>query len=210
MTDELLEVELRLERAHEHIHALNHEARMFMMSRPQPYNMITEPDPHSFDYITRAKIDRLPPPRLGMVVTDAVHNLRAALDMIAWKLALKGPNPPPDEDTSVAFPICTTPEAWESRRTQGMIERIPEDAIKAIKAFQPYSTPDGLVRLRFLQSLDNWSKHKTVPNLFSFHVSRIRPIPPSGNYLIVEANLGNAFEDGDVIFRVRPTPPYPQ
>ncbi len=207
MADELLGVELRLERAHEHIHALTHEARMFMMNPPQPYDTVTELDSDGIHYVTRARIIRLPPMRMGMIVADAVHNLRSALDMIAWQLALAGPNPPPDDDTATAFPICTHPDAWEGNHTQRMIERIPDYAVQMIKSFQPYNRPNGLLRLGFVQAFDNWAKHKTIPGLFSFHTSRIRP---TGPYEIIEANIGAAFEDGDVICRSRPLTSYPQ
>lgn len=205
--DELLGVEYRLERAHEHIHQLVHESRMFMMGTPPPYTLDPNMEPIGTDYIIRAKVNRYPSVRMGMLVADAVHNLRAALDMIAWELALNGPNPPANDDRTVYFPICTAPAIWKRESTQKAIERIPDYARKMIEAFQPYNRPHGLYRLRYIQALDNWAKHKAIPNLFSFHVSRIRPL---NRYLVLQQNVGAGFDNGDEICRVRPLPPYPQ
>ena len=108
---ELRGVELRLERASEHIDAMKHESRMFQMELPQPYGYDIPDKPVDGVYIARAKIDRPPPARIGVLVTDAAHTLRAALDMIAWQLALKGDDPPPDDDKWTAFPICTYPDS---------------------------------------------------------------------------------------------------
>jgi len=104
MADEFRGVEVRLERAMEHIDALRHEARMFMMEIPPPYGYEIPDKAIDGEYIVRAKIFRPPPVHLAVLAADSAHNLRAALDMIAWELALKGPKPPRDDDRSVAFP----------------------------------------------------------------------------------------------------------
>lgn len=205
---ELIGVTLRLERAHEHIDALKHESRMFMMELPQPYAVAVDDEPVDGSYIVRGKILRPPPARLGILAVDAAHNLRAALDMLAWELALKGPNPPPNSDSRTAFPICTDAKAWESDRTKRMIERIEDDAVAVIYSFQPYNRPrPEAPRLHVVQSLDNWGKHKAIPELMSFYVSRLRVVSPS--FEIIATNE-RGFSDGDEVARlrrVRPTSP---
>lgn len=203
MADELRGAELRLERAMEHIDALRHEARMFMMELPQAYGHAIPDKAVDGVYIVRAKVFRPPPVRLGVLAADAAHNLRSALDMIAWELALKGEDPPPDDDREVGFPICTNPEAWESRRTQNMIKRIPPYACQIIKFFQPCYRPNRSPRLAVIQAIDNWSKHKANPSLMSFHISRMRVLT---RFEIVSFQP-TAFEDGDEVCRVRKLEP---
>lgn len=198
---ELRGVELRLERASEHIDALKHESRMFQMELPQPYGHHIPEQAIDGVYIARAKIFRPPPIRLGILAIDGAHNLRAALDMIAWELALKGENPPPSDDKSVAFPICTNLGAWESNSTERMLRRISADAVTVIDSFQPYHRPNELPLhwLALIQALDNWGKHKTIPDLMSFHISRMQIV---SNFEIVSFT-GGAFKDNDEICRIR-------
>lgn len=197
---ELVGVTMRLERAYEHIDALKHESRMFMMELPQPYAITLDSELEGGEHIVRAKVFRRPPARLGLLAIDAAHNLRAALDMVAWELARKGDDPPPRDDTKTAFPICTKPEYWESNSTKKMIEKIPPDAVKVIESFQPYNRPRSEPpRLRVIQSLDNWGKHKAIPEITSFYIGRLTVL---SGYELIAFNT-RAFEDGDEVGRVR-------
>jgi hypothetical protein len=198
MAGELRGVEVRLERAHEHIDALNHEARMFMMELPSPYGHAIPEKAVDGIYSVCARIFRPPPVRLGVLAADAAHNLRAALDMIAWELAFKGPNPPSEDDRQTGFPICTSLESWEAPSSRRMIERLPDDATEIIRAFQPFNhgQPPYLV---LVQAIDNWAKHHAIPTLMTFHISGIRVL--SGQE-VISVNRG-AFEDGDEVCRIR-------
>lgn len=195
-------IELRLERASEHIDALRHEARMFMMAEPQAYGMRTDDKPlESGEYIIRAKVFRPPPPRIGIIVADAAHNLRASLDMIAWQLPKKVGAPAPDDDTQTAFPICSDKDAWESHSTKRMIEWIDGSATEIIKALQPCNRPiPECYKLQVVQSIDNWAKHKAIPDVLTFHVSSMTLI---SNHQVTKARIG-AFDDGDELCRVLP------
>ena len=200
MADELRGIEIRLERAYEHIHALNHEARMYMMELPPPYSYVIDKKSEDGSHVVRAKVSRLPPVRHGVLAADGAHNLRAALDMLAWELARKGPTPPTDSDTQTAFPICSGENAWKSNRTQRMIELLPLESIPIIRSLQPYKRPDMIGLLR-VQAIDNWAKHHAIPGLIGFHISRLRLL--SSDVEIVSHHFGEAFEDGDEIARVR-------
>lgn len=201
MADELNGARLRLEWAAAHLDAMKHEAILFMTEVPQPYTFVRERNPEGGDDILRAKIFRWPDAKFGMRVADAVHNLRSVLDMIAWECALKGKRPPTETDRSVAFPICMDDSEWEDRGTKRMIRLIPDDAVTIIKSFQPYSRPDGIQGLGLVQSLDNWSKHKRLLSLPTFHASSLTA--PAGCEFI-DLNLG-AFADNDVMALVRGT-----
>ena len=197
--DELRGVEVRLVRAKEHIDALQHESMMFMLDLPKPYGFTIPDEAIDGEYIVRAKIIRPPPIRLGVLAADGAHNLRAALDMLAWELALKGPKPPSDDDRKTAFPICNNPHAWESGATKRMLKWIGEDAVKMIHSFQPYNRPGKPPRLMVIQAIDNWAKHHAIPNLVSFGISRFQI---TSRFEIVSQEQ-RIVEDGDEICRVR-------
>lgn len=200
VANELLGVEVRLERALKHTDALRHEGRMFMMDLPQPYGSAIDDQPVGEEYIVRAKILRSPPVRLGALAAEAVHNLRAALDMIAWRLALRSPEPPPESDRDTGFPILSKPDQWGSHRTKRILRWITDpDAIEAIRACQLFNDPD-MRRLLFVQAVDNWSKHHALPALLSFRVSRFRMV--SDTWEVISVSRG-AIADGDEIARVR-------
>ncbi|MSQ31165.1 MAG: hypothetical protein EXR64_03945 [Dehalococcoidia bacterium] len=149
-------------------------------------------------YSVRAKIFRPPSVRLGVLAADAAHTLRAALDMLAWQLALKSANPPSEDGRQTAFPICTHPDAWKSNATQRMVERIAPEAVKVIESLQPYRA-QVFLKLGIMQAIDNWAKHHAIPDLMTFHVSRMRMM---SSHELVSSNLG-AFSGGDEICRVR-------
>jgi hypothetical protein len=200
MADEMRGVEVRIERAHEHVDSLNHEARMFMMEQPSPYGHSIPEKAQDGIFVVTAKINRPPPVRLGVLAADAAHNLRAALDMIVWELALKSEKPPAEDDRQTGFPICTHLDAWEGRSTQRMLERIPPNAVEVIKAFQPFNSGQPQ-HLALVQGIDNWAKHHAIPDLLTFHISSMR-IVRGGPF--VSINRG-AFQHGDEICRVRST-----
>lgn len=96
------------------------------------------------------------------ILGDAVHNLRAALDVLCWHLAhLDGGNP--DDPRTIAFPVVSDELKWA--RTASKLSTIPEELLARIRDAQPFSRPNpnpnkGLHVLEALTELDNWHKHR--------------------------------------------------
>lgn len=90
---------------------------------------------------------------------DFIYNLRAALDHLAWQLALLGGGWPSME---VCFPICEKDNA----RARGFIKRstvgIPDPAVTVIESFQPYHAGSDFrsTHLWRLHKLWNIDKHR--------------------------------------------------
>lgn len=78
----------KLDRADEHLEALSAETLAFLRSRP--IELRGEMDKDIGRYSVRIRLKERPPVRLGLIVGDAVHNLRAALDHLATNLAILG------------------------------------------------------------------------------------------------------------------------
>lgn len=95
---------------------------------------------------------------------DAIHNLRSALDNLAWLLA-HADGRIPSKPKQVQFPIALKPGDWSSDKRR--IAELPVLARMAIQSVQPYqrvvSGDDPTHDSLFLLSLfDNAQKHRVV------------------------------------------------
>jgi len=98
------------------------------------------------------------PETISLIAGDAAHNLRTALDYIAYSLV------PDDLPTDhIYFPICDGPEAYKSespRKTRG----IPEPLKDRIDGFKPYL--GGNDAFYGLHRLDIIDKHRLLITYF--------------------------------------------
>ena len=76
------------------------------------------------------------PPKLALIAGDAAHNLRSALDLLAWALYRRVAG---GDGKHIYFPICETPEKYKAQ-APGKVEGISATDVKAIDAIQPYGT----------------------------------------------------------------------
>lgn len=60
----------------------------------------------------RLRAESEPPAALGATIGDVLHNLRSALDAVAWE-ACQRAGLPKEWEAHVYFPITTDPTAWE-------------------------------------------------------------------------------------------------
>jgi hypothetical protein len=154
----------KLEWAEEHIYELD--------ARWRTDEEHSHPVSHEDDSKTGERIYRLAhawdinkefPLRIG----DIIHNLRSALDQVAYRLAHKGSGGLIGFSKQLYFPIGSSladftkrlATAYEFKSDSGeMVQRLRPEAVKAIKRFQPY---DGGTRgaLWALHRLDIIDKH---------------------------------------------------
>src|SRR5690348_11247423 len=93
---------LKLERAAKHIAELRIAVERFLASEPFSINPV---EAANGDLAFHVVINRHVPAEWSAIVGDAVHNLRAVLDHLAWRMVeLAGGKP--SRDTS--FPITTS------------------------------------------------------------------------------------------------------
>lgn len=97
----------------------------------------------------------------ALLMGDAVHNLRSALDHIVYSLAINhtGKNPP-DDETKLAFPITSSPDKFTTSKWR--IESLCDTAQTGIEKAQPYNRthPSGWQPLWWLSQLDDIDKHR--------------------------------------------------
>lgn len=119
--------------------------------------------------IYRCHVTRPIPDDLSLIAGDAAHNMRSALDHLAYQLVLLN-NKTPSKRT--AFPIFDTrPTSKGARqRFQAAIKLMRRDHQDAIKKLQPYldKNDPGRLLLSAVNKLDITDKHRLLPPLLSF------------------------------------------
>jgi len=127
---------LKLDRAEVHIDLLQAESDVFLALDPPPFDVRfeyqDEPD-GTRSYIGRAVIRRMPPATWGLIVSDAIQNIRQALEYLVFQMTPVG-------DELPSFPICTTRKQFKS--VAGSLRDLAEDHRTLIKSVQPYHDQD--------------------------------------------------------------------
>lgn len=90
---------------------------------------------------------------------DVVHNLRSALDHLAYQLAVVG-TPTVEPSRRIEFPIAKDAATYESEKAR-KVEGIRPEAVKVIDALQPYKGGCHGDALWRIHELDNIDKHRT-------------------------------------------------
>ncbi len=128
-----------------------------------PYRSEGSFDARSSEWVLRFHVLEEPPLRWGILVGDVVHNLRSALDHLAWQLVLVNGGEP---TWRTQFPIYTDEAAY--RRAQGGQARIAgmsDEDRELIEELQPFRQPEDQEKphhLALLRELANVDKHRVV------------------------------------------------
>lgn len=154
----------KVDRAHEHLIAFDKIRRVFLDS--DPYRVDVQLDAEKRRHVYRLEVRELPPISLGILLGDFAHNLRSALDHLAWQLALLGPTAP---DPLTDFPIYVSGSYGGYMRFKGrkrlagnLPVAIRDDVMSEIDSLQPYRGGDSVALLALLYWLSNTDKHKIV------------------------------------------------
>lgn len=138
------------------------------------YVITVEPDPNGLEQVAKAKQRRSFPPQLSCVIGDAIHNLRVALDHLAFILATRIAECQ-DEGvlTNCYFPIGADAKLYETCLTNGKKSGFFNDAIvDFFMEFEPY--PRGKHELlRAIHKLDIADKHRSIIDLSSTDQMRL-------------------------------------
>ncbi len=153
---------LKVARASRHIQELEHGIGEYLASKPvvliveQPEDLI-DLDCH----VWVARVKRTVPKEFAVVIGDVVHNLRAALDLLATDLVrLNG-----QDGSSVYFPFAQTDANLERQIKEKNFRRAHPDVVALLRSLKPYT--GGNVALRGLHDLDIQDKHQALIPTFS-------------------------------------------
>ncbi|MCY0903614.1 hypothetical protein [Arthrobacter sp. H14-L1] len=161
-------VALKLARAREHVESLRSEIDIFMGSGDAAVHLDLEDSgrQHVWRWTSFAE----PPAHLALLVGDAVHNVRAALDHLIYALATQGAQRrqeeiKPTQMRQLQFPVYLDEETFLRNLGNGRLKFVSPDARHFIEARQPYAViPDHPEQylLWQLAELDNIDKHREV------------------------------------------------
>lgn len=172
-------ISLKLARAEDHLKTLRENIDEFL--RNEPYGVAEEFDPQTGQNVLRARVGREIPPLWSILIGDWAHNVRSALDHLAWQLASTGGRTPP---RGTEFPIFADKKGrggyfqrdnrGEPVRGSGLwkvrgIRKRPQTIIQGLQAYQR-GKQAATHPLWQLQELNIRDKHRLL-NFAASHVS---------------------------------------
>jgi len=165
----LAEICVKVDRAKKHLSDFEVELRAFLDS--EPYKTGTKPDPKipkAIKYYIVSAAD--PPLTLAAIAGDVVHNLRSALDHLAFHLVSVSKSQP---GKKTGFPIFENSSEYEAQ-SHGKVKGMSTAAVEAIDRCKPYKGGnDAMWRLHELDIVD---KHKSL-FIAGVHVTSFIPPP---------------------------------
>jgi len=163
--DRLALIQVKMDRAKEHITSLNTAISTFFGTHPYQVSTKRDSTRRLIYYLSGVQ----PTPTSFAIITgDAIQNLRSALDHLAYQLFLVGTNGSTDGH-HVYFPIHRGATEYQnnlSRQTQGM----RQDAVSTLNTLEPYKGGKGH-KLWVLHELNLIDKHRLLVTVGSSYQS---------------------------------------
>jgi hypothetical protein len=164
----ILDLLVKVDRAYKHLVDLQLAYACFFRP-PDPYEIIPEDDPKTGERTFYLRIHKEIPSEFSALIGDIAHNLRSALDHLAWHLVQISPAFPKAKDREIYFPIFEDASEYQKgkmRKIQGM----SDTAIQAIDDIKPYGRLDksnpmagiGNLALYWLNAIDLQDKHRLL------------------------------------------------
>lgn len=158
MIDRFVSALCKIDRARKHTDDLEAEIRAFWAADPYEIEMVGTPFASRRFY--RVKRTAALPESIPLIVGDAVHNIRSALDHFAWAAAS-----PQERGVHTYFPVCSSAAACMQDKWQKQVHSQMRgasagliDAVVKIEAWE--SGRDSL--LWAIHALDRVDKHRLV------------------------------------------------
>jgi hypothetical protein len=158
VADELNDARLKIDRARHHLSDLDAVVESFNREADRD-RILVDYDPDEGCHVAYLK-GRISPFACdpGLIVGDAIQTARAALDYVAWHLALQhlGREPNRTEQREIQFPIT------EKRYFGGskVLKHVSDTAAKELRLHQPWVA--GKEPLGLLHFLSNQDKHRVL------------------------------------------------
>lgn len=168
-TDPFGSAKRRLARAEAHIRDFKRRESAFHDRKT--YRQVIHPHPDGIHEIYKLKARRKTlPSYFSDIATDALENLRAALDHAVYAIALANPRTPRDTLHRIYFPFCTKATDLSSSITKNC-PGFPKEITALFDDFEPYK--GGSDYIWALNELVRISKHKSLTAIM-VNVSLVR------------------------------------
>jgi hypothetical protein len=150
---------LKVNASSDHLNRLNASGERFFKDKTHGgFQVDGKPNAESTKYLfTIEGVPDYPSAEWGVVVGDAVHCLRSALDQLAYGLAAA-----PSRATQ--FPVCRSRRDWVTK-APAMCWSIPPAYVAVLDAVQPYHRGDkaNVHPVAVINALSNLDKHESIP-----------------------------------------------
>lgn len=194
----LVGVETKIERAKEHYIEMREGINQYLSSKP--YHVDIEKD-DSGRAVYRLRVDTPPPPRLSAMAGDVVHNLRAALDHLAWALVEANGGTP---SRGTEYPIASSKKDLPAL-AKGRLKGASNRSLQLTRRFKPYK--GGTEGFWQLHQLDIRDKHRLLFTLVASNESVVLNMSESMRKLAREAGHDYADSIPDMPIGIRPADP---
>ncbi len=193
----LLASKLKIERAKSHIRELDNSIIDYLKTKP--YRIVVEQDPNSSNHLWTLRVRNNIPHIFSAIIGDAIHNLRASLDLLASDLvAAKG-----ESVNNVYFPFGDDIDGFERMVQKRHIDRAGKDIVEIIRSLKPYKGGNDM--LRAIHDLDITDKHKAIiPTLHYVGIKGFHMSNASGPILTISNMHVGPIKDGHVIMSLPP------
>ena len=156
------------------------------------------------------------PAEWGVMLGDAVHNLRSGLDHLMWQLVDACPGDSPGNHTQ--FPVSDTKAKWRDDIDERCKNRGPppthglsQEAFDFVKSFQPFASGNkGKIgkRIKRLHHISNTDKHRQILANLPYHLSPPKRLEllPRGYFAIDKAKkvfAGTPIKNGTEFVRMK-------
>jgi hypothetical protein len=147
---------LKLERGINLADQFKASADEFLGRRPFTITTTTDATHHRFTVWVTVEP---PPDDLGLLLGDATHNLRSALDCLVAAMARRAGG----ADDETQFPICDDPRQFESRYRARRLRCLAANEIDFLEQLQPYHQGLRFIHpLCYLRDMSNADKHRLI------------------------------------------------
>ena len=158
MTDRFESALRKVDRARKHADDLEAEVRAFWAGDPYEVETVGGPLAGGGSYRVKRTIPL--PEVVPLIAGDAAHNIRSALDHLAWAAVA-----PPERSVRTCFPIwnstaARTPDKWRNQ-VDRQLKGASSDLIEAVTKLEPWQAGrDSL--LWAIHELDRVDKHRLL------------------------------------------------
>jgi hypothetical protein len=147
---------LKLERACHHINDLDGQLKAFLAEKP--FKIIIHYRRKTGERAFGIKTEKPIPPHFSVIIGDAVHNLRSALDLTLYPMACDTA----DKPDRIQFPFAKddTPKALKTAIDNGRVKFAGKKVLEAMRILNP--SPTGNPVMWGIYALDNRDKHRLL------------------------------------------------
>jgi len=153
---QLASVHAKVDRAEFHLNEINAALKVVWGSKPEADHIATKINPYWYEVgVTVPEVEPVRP-TLPLMIGDCIHNLRSALDHLAWQLSVNN-NAPLSAAEKTFFPICLTKSGkagFDKLVKTRIMPFVSPAALAAIEESQPYAAYD------IPEEADIWVLHK--------------------------------------------------